>query len=60
MASGSVGRKSLGKDAVTSKRWVRRHASRVTVRVANTCEKALETKVRQAGKRECREAECRD
>lgn len=48
-----VGKKAQGQ-AHYGKLCVSRHGRRMTVRAANSLEKALETKVRQAAKREIR------
>lgn len=39
------------------KTCVSRHGQRMTIRGANACEKAIETKTRQQGKAQCREVE---
>lgn len=48
-----VGKKAQGQEQY-GKLCVSRHGSRMTVRAANSLEKALETKVRQAARREIR------
>jgi hypothetical protein len=52
-----VGKKATGQESY-AKYCVRRHGTRMTVRAANALEKAIETKVRQAGKREIRAEVC--
>ncbi len=49
-----VGSKAQGQEQY-GKFFVSRHGSRMTKRAANALEKTLETKVRQAGKKECQE-----
>lgn len=52
---GQVGLKAQGHGGKT-KVWVTRHGH-APARSANAAEKAIETKVRQAGKKACRETE---
>ena len=49
----STGKKAQGIKGNDAKAWVIRHGH-APKRAPNTQEKALETKVRQAGKQECR------
>jgi len=56
MANHAKGRKASGSVNSRVKSYNSRHGSRGTVRSCNAVEKAIETQVRQAGKREVREA----
>lgn len=47
----AAGLKAQGQEGY-GKLCVHRHTSRFTIAVANACEKAVETRVRQAGRRE--------
>jgi hypothetical protein len=51
----AAGLKAQGQEGY-GKLCVHRHTSRFTIAVANACEKAMETRVRQAGRRAVREA----
>jgi hypothetical protein len=51
-----VGKKGTGQEHL-AKMLIKRHGSRASVRGCNALEKAIETRVRRAGKKECRERE---
>lgn len=50
-----VGKKGQGHECPIEKMLVKRHGSRASRRGCNALEKVIETRVRRAGKKECRD-----